>query len=98
MAAALDRKRDQGRDVDREAGHHPGAARRGIGEEAEIGLERVGRGRETEGEAFGEHEAIDRGGKPGMARREGGAEAQEARLVDGIARMKAMTRGERQAM
>ena len=98
VAAVRDRRPDQRSDVDLETGDHPRRARRFGLEQLEVGGERIAAGREAPGEAIREHEPVDRRrhARDGPVQRR--AEPQKTGLVDRIAGVEAVFRGEREAM
>ena len=99
VAAAGDRRLDQRPDVDRKAGDHPGRVRRlAFAAGSDRHRAHRARGGKPEGEAVREHEPVDRHRCAGDGPGEGGAEPQEARLVDGIAGVNAVARGELKAV
>src|SRR5581483_5310494 len=69
---------------------HPGRLGRLIREQRAIGREREGRWRKAEGKLVGEHQTVDRLWHVAIVPMQRRAEAQEARLIDGVARMEAI--------
>ena len=72
--------------IDLEPRDHPERAGVAVGQQGEVGLERIGARGEAEGEAIGEHEAV-KWHRAGDTYCQGRSEAQKARLVNRIGRM-----------
>ena len=72
--------------IDLEPRDHPERAGVAVGQQGEVGLERIGARGEAEGEAIGEHEAV-KWHRAGDTYCQGRPEAQKARLVNRVGRM-----------